>query len=67
MAVPVIPESLLYRRKKFWKVMVARVFDSRSTLTPSFGFNGLVQTLVVTAAVHQAAGEFIDDDDPDRP
>ena len=34
-AVPVMPESLSYRRKKFWKVMVARVLDSLATVTPS--------------------------------
>ena len=35
MAVPVMPESLAYRRKKFWNVMVASVLFSLATDTPS--------------------------------
>ena len=34
-AVPVIPPSFLYMRKKFWKVMVASVRFSRRICTPS--------------------------------
>ena len=35
LAVPVMPENLLYKRKKFWYVMVASVWFSFSILTPS--------------------------------
>ena len=34
-AVPVMPASLPYMRKKFWKVTVARVWFSALTSTPS--------------------------------
>ena len=63
MAVPVMPESLSYRRKKFWKVMVASVLFSLVDLDALLGLDGLMQTLVIAAAVHEAAGEFVDDDD----
>ena len=33
-AVPVMPESLRYILKKFWKVMVARVLFSDLMVTP---------------------------------
>ncbi len=35
MAVPVIPESLSYMRKKFWSVIVASVWFSFWIGTPS--------------------------------
>ncbi len=43
--------------------MVASVRLSRATSTPFLGLDGLVQALVVAAAVHQAAGELIHNDD----
>ena len=45
-----MPASLSYIRKKFWKVMVARVLLSRATVHALLGLDGLVQALVVAAA-----------------
>ncbi len=42
--------------------MVARVLDS-GNLHMLLGLDGLVQPLVVAAAVHEAAGELVHDDD----
>ncbi|CAB4962740.1 unannotated protein [freshwater metagenome] len=36
MAVPVMPPSRAYSRKKFWSVTVARVWFSALISTPSF-------------------------------
>ena len=43
--------------------MVASVSDSRWTLDAFLGLDGLVQAFGVAPAVHQAAGELVDDDD----
>ena len=63
MAVPVMPESLLYRRKIVLEgdggQRLGLVGDGDALL----GLDGLMQALVVAAAEHQAAGELVHDDD----
>ena len=62
-AVPVMPASLLYMRKKFWKVMRGEGLVLALDFDVFLGFDGLMEPIAPAAAGHQAAGELIDDDD----
>ncbi len=63
MAVPVMPQILLYSLKKFCSVIVASVCVSSLILHAFLGLDRLVQAVAPVPAGHQAAGELVDDDD----
>ncbi len=50
-------------RKKFWKVMVARVMRFLLDLDALLGLDRLMEPFGIAAAFHQATGELVDDDD----
>ncbi len=57
-----MPADFLYSLKKFCSVIVASVWVSSLILHAFLGFDRLVQAVAPLPAVHQAAGELVDDD-----
>ena len=60
-AVPVIPASFSYLRKKFWSVIVANVCTSALMGSPSLRLERLVEALAEAAALKDAARVLVDD------
>ena len=63
MAVPVIPDSFVVQAEEVLEGNGGQGFALPFHLDALLGLDGLVEALVVAAAQHQAAGEFVDDDD----
>ncbi len=62
-AVPVMPERLGIEAEEILEGDRGERLVFAGDFHAFFGLNSLVETFVIAAAIHQTAGEFIDDDD----